>query len=74
MRISAVPNDPRFSDLWGMSSDFGIDAPSAWDVSTGDNEAVVAIIDTGIDYTHQDLAANVWTNPGEIAGNGYSEV
>ena len=47
-----------------------IKAPGAWGATTGKPELVVAIIDTGIDYTHPDLAANIWTNPGETAGDG----
>ena len=66
----ATPNDPMFSQLWGMSK---INAPAAWDVSTGSASVVVGDIDTGIDYTHPDLGANVWTNPGEIAGNGIDD-
>jgi hypothetical protein len=64
---SATPNDmdPR---LWGMPK---IDAPLGWDTSVGSNEGpVVAVIDTGIDYRHPDLAANVWTNPAEVPGDG----
>jgi subtilisin family serine protease len=64
---SIVPNDTRYGELWGMAK---INAPAAWDVSTGSSSFVVGDIDTGIDYTHPDLAANVWTNPGEVAGNG----
>ena len=62
-----VPDDPKFSQLWGMTK---INAPSAWNTSTGSSSVVVAEIDTGVDYTDSDLAANIWTNPGEIAGNG----
>lgn len=68
-----TPNDPQFSSLWGLSASKGINAPSAWDVSTGSSDVVVAIIDTGVDYTHPDLAANIWTNPGEIDGNGIDD-
>ncbi|OGG15261.1 MAG: hypothetical protein A3C27_02360 [Candidatus Levybacteria bacterium RIFCSPHIGHO2_02_FULL_39_36] len=74
---SVIPNDPNFSKLWGLYntgqtggiSGAHINAPPAWD-STHDSNIVVGIIDTGIDYNHEDLASNVWTNPGEIAGNG----
>ncbi len=76
--MSARPNDPSFSQLWGLSNSGGsggvigadIRATAAWDVTTGSRNVVVAVIDTGIDYNHPDLAANMWRNPGEIAGNG----
>lgn len=72
-----VPNDPSFNQLWGLNntgqsggkSDADIDAPEAWDIQTGNN-VVVGVIDSGVDYNHPDLAANIWTNPGEIAGDG----
>ncbi|MBM4086419.1 MAG: peptidase S8, partial [Planctomycetes bacterium] len=72
------PNDPYFSDLWGMHNtgqtggtpDADIDAPAAWDITTGSASIVVGVIDTGVDYTHPDLAANIWTNPGEVPGDG----
>jgi subtilisin family serine protease len=66
----ATPNDPLFGQLWGMAA---INAPAAWDVSTGSASVVVGDIDTGIDYTHPDLAANAWVNPGEAAGNGVDD-
>ena len=72
---NATPNDPSYSSLWGMNNaqDADIDAPEAWDVGTGSRTVVVGIIDTGINYTHPDLINNIWTNPGEIAGNGIDD-
>ena len=69
-QVKAVPGDPQYSQLWGMNA---INAPDAWNISTGSSSVVVAVIDTGVDYTHRDLAANIWTNPGEIAGNGIDD-
>jgi subtilisin family serine protease len=69
-RISATPNDPMLSDLYGMER---ISATRAWDTTTGDANNVVAVIDTGIDRTHPDLSANVWQNPGETPGNGIDD-
>ncbi|NUQ64557.1 MAG: S8 family serine peptidase, partial [Pirellulales bacterium] len=76
--VQAFPNDPEFSRQWGLyntgqtggTADADIDAPEAWAITTGSPEVVVAVLDTGIDYTHPDLAANVWTNPGEVPGDG----
>ena len=68
---SRLPDDPRFGELWGLDADADtdIDAPEAWDRQTGDSRVLVAIIDTGVDYTHEDLAGNMWRNPGET-GSG----
>jgi subtilisin family serine protease len=74
----ALPNDPSFGQLWGLHNtgqsggvvDADIDAPEAWNVTTGSRNVVIAVIDTGVDYTHRDLAANIWQNPGEIPGDG----
>ncbi len=69
---SLLPDDPKYQDgtLWGMDK---ISAPSAWDINTGSKAVLVGVIDTGIDYNHEDLAANVWTNPGEIPANGIDD-
>ena len=80
LRIDRIPNDSRFSFLYGLNNngqtggvaDADIDAPEAWDLATG-GDVLVAVIDTGVDYTHPDLAANIWTNPGEIPGNGVDD-
>lgn len=70
--LLATPNDPQFTStgMWGLTR---ISAPSAWDFTTGSSAVVVADIDTGLRYTHDDLAANAWTNPGEIQNNGVDD-
>ena len=68
--LDTVPNDPYLNQLYGMEQ---IHAPLAWDQHTGDGTFVIAVIDTGVDYGHQDLADNVWTNPGEVPGNGVDD-
>lgn len=65
--------DPLMTELWGLADQEGIAATRAWEVTTGSQDVVVAIIDTGVDYNHPDLAANIWVNPGEIAGNGVDD-
>ena len=69
-RAISTPDDTWYSRLWGMPK---IGAPTAWDTTTGSAEIVVGIIDTGIDKGHVDLAENMWSNPGEIAGNGIDD-
>lgn len=86
--ITDTPNDPKYLDgsLWGLHNtgqyggveDVDIDAPEAWDMITGAPSVVVAVIDSGINYTHEDLVQSIWTNSGEIPnnqidddGNGY---
>jgi subtilisin family serine protease len=69
MRAFLVPDDPRYPELYGMSK---ISAPQAWDTARGAG-AVVAVIDSGLDFGHPDIDANVWTNAGEIPGNGLDD-
>ncbi len=80
--IAVTPNDPNFSDLWGLNNtgqqfgstpDADIDAPEAWATRTDASQVIVAVVDTGVDYTHQDLSANMWKNPKEIPGNGIDD-
>lgn len=70
IQVAATPNDPRFSSLYGLTK---IGAPTAWDRTTGSSSIIVGVIDTGIDYNHPDLAANIWRNTREIAGNGIDD-
>ncbi len=65
-----VPDDPRYSELWGLQN---MDMEAAWDIETGSKEAVVFVIDTGIDTTHPELSSNLWWNPGEVPGNGIDD-
>ena len=79
-RIQATPSDPRFDELWGLDNsgqgvsgisgtpDADIDAPEAWETTTGSNDVTVAVVDTGIANNHPDLAPNIWANPGETGG------
>ena len=80
--LQAMPNDPRFvtadPGVWGLNmvplfSDADIDGPEAWDITTGSRNVVVATIDSGIDYTHEDLAANMWRNEADCNGNGFDD-
>jgi hypothetical protein len=78
---SLLPDDTSFAQLWGLNNtgqtggtaDADIDAPEAWEISTGSREVLVGVIDTGVDRTHPDLAANMWRNPNEVANNGLDD-
>jgi len=62
------PNDPFYVDQWGLAK---IGAPNAWDVTLGSPSVVVAVVDTGVWWTHQDLQANMWVNPQDGSTHGY---
>ncbi len=62
--------DPLFSKQWGMK-DIGVEA--AWKFNPGNNKIIVAVIDTGVDYTHEDLLPNFWRNPKEIPNNNIDD-
>jgi len=87
--LDRTPDDPFYGLLWGLkntgqtvngtagTAGADISAPSAWEVATGSSAIVVAVIDSGADYNHPDLAGNIWINSGEVLngvdddGNGY---
>lgn len=65
------PNDEKHSELWGLQT---IQAEKAWDRTTGSRSGpIIAVLDTGIDASHPDLAPNLWINPGEIPSNGIDD-
>ncbi len=73
--LSTIPNDPLVPQQWHIHSPGGADIhlPEAWDLARGARTTTIAIMDTGVDYTHPDLAATIWTNPGEIPDNGVDD-
>jgi len=89
VELAQAPNDPSFPIQWGLdnagqtipvsrkgdpgSAGADIGALAAWSFFTGNPDFVVAVVDTGMNYAHPDLAANTWTNPGEIPGNGVDD-
>lgn len=80
VQVTSTPNDPSFANLWGLhntgqtvntttgTADSDIDAPEAWELFSGSDATNVAVVDTGVDYDHEDLDANIWSNPGETGG------
>jgi subtilisin family serine protease/subtilase family serine protease len=76
-----VPSEPAFNLLWGLNNTgqtlgtpgADIKATLAWDLVVGSPTVAVMVIDSGVDYNHQDLAGNIWVNPGEVAGNGIDD-
>jgi subtilisin family serine protease len=76
--LEATPNDPSYPSQWhlnntgqgGGTPDADVDAPEAWNTTTGSPSVVIAIVDDGVEATHEDLSARIFVNPGEIAGDG----
>lgn len=79
--IISTPNDSRYSELWGLNNtgssggtvNVDIDAPEAWELTTGAINVVIGVVDTGVLYTHPDLKNNMWVNSSEVAGNGLDD-
>lgn len=80
-----TPNDPRYAGQWFLENT-GQDVPggpgvigadmkvtTAWDTNVGSRNVIIGVIDTGVDINHEDLRANIWFNPGEVAGNGLDD-
>jgi subtilisin family serine protease len=91
LHANLAPNDPRYGELWGMKNTgqviggvagkpgADISAESAWNTTTGTAAVIVGVVDTGVDYSHPDLAANIWNNPGGVGGcpagtHGYNAI
>jgi subtilisin family serine protease/subtilisin-like proprotein convertase family protein len=84
-KTNAVPNDPLYPQEWqlsntgqdvqGQTGTVGADisAEAAWDTTVGSRSVIIGVIDTGVQVNHPDLAANIWRNPGEVAGNGIDD-
>jgi len=80
VHATVVPNDPYYSssgswgqpydDLWGLKK---IETEKSWSISTGSDQIVAAVIDTGVDYNHPDIQKNIWINKGEIPGNSIDD-
>jgi len=70
LSVEAIPHDPLFESQAPLSQ---IELPKAWDLTTGSSQITVAILDTGIDYTHEDLELNMWKNTQEIPDNGLDD-
>lgn len=78
VKAIAPPNDPKFIDQWalnntgqaGGTTDADMDALEGWSIAKYGDQVITCVIDTGVDYNHEDLVGNMWINPGEVPGNG----
>ena len=83
--LAGPTGEPQFGQQWALRNtgqtvggfrgvaDVDMNVPEAWSVTTGRSDLVVAVIDDGVDISHPDLAARIWANPGEVAGNGIDD-
>ena len=79
--LTSPPNDPSYNTQWGYNNtgqdggtpNIDVNCPEAWEITTGQSDVIVAIIDTGMDPNHEDLAANMWINNDEIPNNGIDD-
>jgi subtilisin family serine protease len=69
VQIDTTPNDTRWADQWDMVK---IAAPAAWNTQTDASDLVVAVVDTGVNFSHPDLAANIWSHPSDSTIHGYT--
>jgi subtilisin family serine protease len=69
-QASFFPNDPQYAYQWGIQK---VGAAAAWDITQGASDVVIAVIDTGVDWHHPDLAENIWANTDEIPNNGIDD-
>jgi subtilisin family serine protease len=70
VQASLTPDDARWNQQWGPIK---VNAPAAWDVTIGENNIIVAVLDTGVQLDHDDLASQLWVNPGEVPDNGLDD-
>lgn len=69
-RLAYEPNDPLFPNQWNL---FKMQVPQAWDWTRGSSQVVIAVLDTGVDYTHPELSPNLWVNAAEVPSNGMDD-
>ena len=68
--LSFVPNDPLFVQQWAHEN---TQASAGWDIEKGSSDAIIAILDTGVDWQHEDLSENIWVNQDELPNNGVDD-